>query len=84
MLTEKTYCISTQYKCVYLSESPEEFIDMVDTVYLNTWLITKEDLDSLVGYLAVAYPIITIEAQFGSTAFLKCVEVPKQDDSDEN
>lgn len=81
MLVEKTYCISRGDTQIYLSESPEEFIMIVDTVYLNTWLITKEDLDNLVGYLAVTYPNVTIESQFGSTHFLKYVEVPKQEDS---
>ena len=75
---EKTYCISVVDDYVYLSESPERFIDIVDTVYLNTWLVTKEELDTLEGYLAITYPNVTIEAQFGSTAFLKCVDVPKQ------
>lgn len=77
MLTEKTYCISTEDTQIYLSESPEEFIKLVDTLYLNTWLITNEDLDILVGYLAVTYPNVEIESQFGSATFLKCVEVPK-------
>ena len=77
MIAEMTYCISYGDTKTYLSESPEEFIDIVDTLYLNTWLITKEDLDTLVGYLAVSYPNVTIESQFGSTTFLKCVEVPK-------
>lgn len=81
MSTEMTFCISRGDTQIYLSESPEKFIDMVDALYLNTWLITKEDLDNLVGYLAVTYPNVTIESQFGSTVFLKCVEVPKQEDS---
>ena len=82
MLVEMTYCISRGDTQIYLSESPEEFIKIVDTIFLNTWLITKEDLDTLVGYLAVTYPNVTIESQFGSTLFLKCViEVPKQEDS---
>lgn len=80
-MVEKTYCISRGDTQIYLSESPEEFIKIVDTIFLNTWLITKEDLDNLVGYLAVTYPNVTIESQFGSTLFLKCVEVPKQEDS---
>ena len=77
MITEKTYCISVVDDYVYLSESPERFIDIVDTVYLNTWLVTKEELDTLEGYLAITYPNVTIEAQSGSAAFLKCVDVPK-------
>lgn len=81
MVVEMTYCISVGESIIYLSESPEEFIDMVDRVFLNTWLITKEDLDTLVGYLAVTYPNVEVESTFGSTAFLKCVEVPKQEDS---
>lgn len=77
MVTDKTYCISIDDTQIYLSESPEEFIDMVDTRYLNTWLITHEDLDILVGYLAVTYPNVEVESIFSSTTFLKCVEVPK-------
>jgi len=76
---EKTYCISTGDTQIYLSESPKEFINIVDTVFLNTWLITKEDLDNLVGYLAITYPNVTVESIFGSATFLKCVEVPKQE-----
>ena len=78
MVTDKTYCISIDDTQIYLSESPEEFIDMVDTRYLNTWLISNEDLDILVGYLAVTYPNVEIESTFGSTTFLKCVESPKK------
>lgn len=78
-MTEKTFCISTGNTQIYLSESPEEFIDMVDTLFLNTWLISKEDLDTLVGYLAVTYPNVEVESIFSSTTFLKCVELPKQD-----
>lgn len=78
MVAEMTYCISTGDTKIYLSESPEEFITIVDTVILNTWLITKEDLDNLVGYLAVAYPNVSIESRWGSTTFLKCVELPNQ------
>ena len=77
MLTEKTYSISTGGTQIYLSESPEEFINIVDSVYLNTWLITKEDLDNLVGYLAITYPNVELESIPNSTTFLKCVEVPK-------
>lgn len=72
-----TYCISVGDSYVYLSESPKEFLNIVDTCYLNTWLVTKEELDNLVGYLAVSYPNVTVDSQFGSTTFLKCVEVPK-------
>lgn len=79
-MAEKTYCISVGESKIYLSESPEEFINIVDTVYLNTWLVTKEELDTLEGYLAITYPNVTIEAQFGSTTFLKCV-VPEQEDT---
>ena len=79
MLSEKTYCISTGDTHIYLSESPEEFITIVDTVFLNTWLISKEDLDSLVGYLAVSYPNVILESMMFSSTFLKCVEVPKQE-----
>lgn len=79
MVADKTYCISAGESNIYLSESPEEFIDMVDTLYLNTWLITKEDLDTLVGYLAVTYPNVEVESMVNSSTFLKCVEVPKQE-----
>ncbi len=77
----KTYCISCGDSKIYLSESPEDFINIVDKVYLNTWLITNEDLDNLVGYLAVTYPNVEVESNFSSATFLKCVEVPKQDDA---
>lgn len=79
MITDKTYCISLGDSKIYLSESPEEFIDIIDTLFLNTWLISKEDLDTLVGYLAVTYPNIEVESTFNSTTFLKCVEVPKRE-----
>lgn len=79
MITEMTYSISIGDIHVYLSESPEHFLSMVETMYLNSWLITQEALDALVGYLAVTYPNVTIETQIGSTAFLKYVEVPNQD-----
>lgn len=78
-MVEMTYCISTGDTKIYLSESPEEFITIVDTLFLNTWLITKEDLDNLVGYLAVTYPNVSVDSQWGSTNFLKCVEVPTQE-----
>lgn len=79
MVADKTYCISTGDTQIYLSESPKEFIYVVDTLYLNTGLITHEDLDILVGYLAVTYPTVEIESTFGSSTFLKCVEVPKRE-----
>lgn len=79
MVTDKTYCISSGDTKIYLSESPEEFINIVDTLFLNTWLISKEDLDTLVGYLAVSYPNVIVESLFGSINFLKCVEVPKKE-----
>lgn len=79
MVADKTYCINMGGTHTYLSESPEEFIDIVDTHYLNTWLITKEDLDILVGYLAVAYPNIKVESTFASSNFLMCDEVPKKE-----
>ena len=76
---EMTYSISSGDTEVFLSESPEEFITIVDTAFLNTWLISKEDLDSLVGYLAVSYPNVIVESMMFSSTFLKCVEVPKQE-----
>lgn len=79
MVAEKTYCISTGDTHIYLSESPEEFTDIVDSLYLNTWLITKEDLDNLVGYLAITYPNVELESIPSSTTYLKCVELPNQD-----
>lgn len=77
VMAEKTYLISIGDIHIYLSESPENFISIVDTMFLNTWLITQEELDTLVGYLALTYPNVTIDSQLGSAAFLKCVEVPK-------
>jgi len=77
MLTEKTYSVGVGGTKIYLSESPEEFINIVDTLYLNTLLISQEDLDTLVGYLAVSYPNVTVESKRASITPLRCVEVPK-------
>lgn len=80
-LMSKSYYIDCGYSRIFLSESPEEFAYLVDTVFLNTWLITKEDLDNLVGYLAVAYPNVTLASKESSTTYIICadiVEVPSQ------
>jgi acyl carrier protein phosphodiesterase len=77
MTAEMTYSIGVGDTHVYLSESPEDFINIVDTTYLNTWLVTKDELDTLVGYLALMYPNVSLESKFGSATFLKYVEIPK-------
>lgn len=75
----KSYYIDFGNSRVFLSESPEDFVHIVDTVFLNTWLITEEDLDSLVGYLAVRYPNVTLEHNKSSTTYVMCDEVPTQE-----
>lgn len=72
----KSYYIDFGNSRVFLSESPEDFIDIVDTIFLNTYLITEEDLENLVGYLAIRYPNVTLESKESSTTFLMCAEVP--------
>lgn len=74
-LMSKSYYIDFGNSRIYLSESPDDFAHIVDTVFLNTWLITEEDLDNLVGYLSIRYPNVTLEHNKGSTTFLMCVDV---------
>lgn len=72
----KSYYIDCGDSRVYLSESPEEFAYLVDIVFLNTSLITKEDLDNLVGYLAIQYPNVILESYMDSSTYLMCIENP--------
>lgn len=75
----KSYYIDCGDLRLYLSESPDEFAYLVDTVFLNTSLITKEDLDNLVGYLAIRYPNVILESYTDSTTYLMCDEVSTQE-----